>query len=37
MCTENIEPKKGRLGPQKWPAGLEKIKVIAITPQISMS
>jgi hypothetical protein len=23
-CAENSEPKKGRLGPKKWPAGLEK-------------
>ena len=36
-CVENSEPKKGRLGPQKWPAGLEKMKVIAITAQILMS
>ena len=34
---ENFETKKGRLGPQKWPAGLEKMKVIAITAQILMS
>ena len=34
---ENSEPKKGRLGPQKWPAGLEKMKVIAIIAQILMS
>jgi hypothetical protein len=37
MCAENIDPKKGRLGPQKWPVGLEKMKVIAVTTQISMS
>jgi hypothetical protein len=37
MCVENIKPKKGRLGPQKWHAGLEKMKVITITTQISMS
>ena len=36
-CAENFETKKGRLGPQKWPAGLEKMKVIAITAQILMS
>ena len=36
-CAENIEPKKGHLGPQKGPAGLEKMKVIAITAQILMS
>ena len=34
---ENSEPKKGRLGPKKWRAGLKKMKVIAITAQISMS
>src|SRR6187399_1770559 len=37
MSVENSEPKKGRLGPKKWPAGLEKMKVIAITAQILMS
>jgi hypothetical protein len=36
-CAKNIEPKKGRMGPQKWPAGLEKTKVISITAQILMS
>src|SRR6187401_2131147 len=36
-CAEYFETKKGRLGPQKWPAGLEKMKVIAIIAQILMS
>ena len=34
--AENLDPKKGRLGPQKGLTSLEKMKVFAITVRNSM-